>query len=93
MPAPYGTLCQLQLITAHLRETSVLHCLMPSDRAVIPSVEYVKPGHTPQSWLPFKLQQRAPEISMCDIVFTGAHIHMPFGACRVYTLPTKKPFR
>ena len=23
---------------------------------------------------------------------TGAHIHLPFGACGVCTLPTKKPF-
>ena len=59
VPEPYGAQSQLQHTTAHLRETSVLHCLIPSDRAVMPSaVKVPKPSlSTPQSLLLSKLQQ------------------------------------
>ena len=38
---PYGTQSQLQQTTAHLRETSVLHCLIPSERVIMPLAVYV----------------------------------------------------
>ena len=65
VPAPYGTQSQLQQTAAHLRETSVLHCLIPSDRAVMPSAVKVPWPNilTPQSMLSSKLQQSSDQQS------------------------------
>ena len=80
VPAPYGTQSQLQQTDAHLREMSVLHCLIPSDRAVMPSAVYsISPSSsTPQSMFPSKLQQGSDQQS--------GSATAPYGTCSATTL-------